>query len=103
MLSRVLARSDERFLSTALSTTQRRAYLARLKASRVWVAWGAAFIGLAFMVIILLSRGAQPPATLVLCFLLTLMIQGQITSQIHILELLERGHLQAPGEATPGV
>jgi hypothetical protein len=103
MLSRVLARSDERFLSIALSATQRQAHLARLKASRVWVAWSTAFITLGFVVVILLSRGAQPPAILVLCFLLTLMIQGQITSQIHILELLDRGHLQAAGEATPGV
>jgi hypothetical protein len=103
MLSRVLARSDERFLSTALSAKERQAALARLKASRLWAARGGIFIGLCFLIHIFLGRTAELPATLVLGFVIFLVIQGQLTSQIHILELLERGHLQAQGESTPSV
>jgi len=103
MLSRLLARSDARFLSNALSPEQRIAALARLKEQRVFISWVGIFVVLMFAIVSIPTVPQSGGSSVHLAFLAALMfvIRQSLDTQIRILELLQHDRLSTPDASKP--
>jgi len=103
MISRLLARSDERFLHTALSERERTATLADLRRRRSWLT------GISFFVLICLAVDAaasllshqRVSASGFFVLIILLLMQQEFTSQIRLLEILQHTQADASSNSNP--
>ena len=106
MISRFLQRSDDRFIHSALSAQQRTAALATLRGQRASLGYVAMFVFACFIlggVLQFFSHRpfSEPSPFLLVILLMLLLFQQDLTSQIRILEVLQRGQFKAATETMP--
>lgn len=104
MISRSLSRYDEQFIRNALSAQERPAALVKLRRQRWFNACAGLtvvlFLGLIGIMELVQGRLSQPPLVLVFVLALLMINQVEFSSQVRLLEILQRLQLTGTTAST---
>ena len=106
MISRFLQRSDEQFMHSVLSAEQRTAALVQLRRRRAILGYVGLFVLGCFLLGAILEFISHrplsaPPVFLWFMLLMLMLFQHDLTTQIRILEILQRGQFKASRGTAP--